>query len=121
MRFPPLYRFDAVKGLGSVSCAVMLAFMPEVGKVNSRRAAKLAGLAPLNRDYGTERGKRHIFGGRSIVRSTLHMAMLSAVRHNPVIKTFHDRLLAAGKPKQVVLTACSPRCFILNAMAQFQP
>lgn len=112
-------RFDAIKGLGPATCAVMLAFMPELGKVKSRRAAKLAGLAPLNRDSGKERGKRHIFGGRSIVRSTLHMAMLSAVRYNPVIKTFHDRLIAAGKPKKVVLTACSHKMLrILNAMAR---
>lgn len=112
-------RFDAIKGLGPTTCAVMLAFMPELGKVKSRRAAKLAGLAPLNRDSGKERGKRHIFGGRSIVRSTLHMAMLSAVRYNPVIKTFHDRLLAAGKPKKVVLTACAHKMLrILNAMAR---
>lgn len=112
-------RFDDIKGVGPATCAVMLAFMPELGRVKSRRAAKLAGLAPLNRDSGKERGKRHIFGGRSIVRSTLHMAMLSAVRYNPVIKTFHDRLIAAGKPKQVVLTACSHKMLrILNAMAR---
>jgi transposase len=112
-------QFDAIKGLGTATCAVILAFMPELGKVNGRRAAKLAGLAPLNRDSGKERGKRHIFGGRSIVRCALHMAMLSAVRYNPVIKTFHDRLLAAGKPKQVVLTACSHKMLrILNAMAR---
>ncbi len=112
-------RFDAIKGVGPATCAVMLAFMPELGKVKAERAAKLAGLAPLNRDSGKERGKRHIFGGRSIVRSTLHMAMLSAVRHNPVIKTFHDRLIAAGKPKKVVLTACSHKMLrILNAMAR---
>ena len=97
----------------------MLAFMPELGGIKNKQAAKLAGLAPLNRDSGKERGKRHIFGGRSIVRSTLHMAMLSAVRYNPVIKTYHDRLIAAGKPKKVVLTACSHKMLrILNAMAR---
>jgi len=112
-------RIQDVKGLGSMTCAVMLAFMPELGTVKSARAAKLAGLAPLNRDSGKERGRRHIWGGRSAVRSALYMAMLSAVRFNPVMKAFHDRLIAAGKPKKVVLTACSHKMLrILNAMAR---
>ena len=111
-------RFEAVKGVGPTTCATMLAFMPELGAVNSARAAKLAGLAPLNQDSGKARGKRHVWGGRSIVRSTLHMTMLSAVRFNPVIKTFYDRLIASGKPKKVALTACSHKLLrILNAMA----
>jgi transposase len=112
-------RFDAIKGLGLATCAAVLAFMPELGSVSGARAAKLAGLAPLNNDSGKERGKRHIWGGRSIVRSALHMATLSAVRFNPVIKTFYDRLIAAGKPKKVALTACSHKLLrILNAMAR---
>jgi transposase len=112
-------RFRAVKGLGPMTCAVMLAFMPELGTVRSARAAKLAGLAPLNRDSGKERGKRHIWGGRSVVRSALYMATLSAMRFNPVIKTFYDRLIAAGKPHKVALTACSHKMLrILNAMAR---
>jgi transposase len=112
-------RFDAIKGLGLVTCATVLAFMPELGTISGARAAKLAGLAPLNNDSGKERGKRHIWGGRSIVRSALHMATLSAVRFNPVIKAFYDRLLAAGKPKKVALTACSHKLLrILNAMAR---
>lgn len=112
-------RFDAIKGIGPSTCATLLAFMPELGKVTAARAAKLAGLAPMNRDSGTERGKRHICGGRSIVRSTLHMAMLSAVIYNPVIKPFYQRLIAAGKPPKVALTACSHKMLrILNAMAR---
>ena len=112
-------RFDAIKGLGLTTCAAVLAFMPELGTISSARAAKLAGLAPLNNDSGKQRGKRHIWGGRSIVRSALYMATLSAVRFNPVIKTFYDRLLAAGKPKKVALTACSHKLLrILNAMAR---
>jgi transposase len=112
-------RFQDIKGLGPMTCALMLAFMPELGTVKSARAAKLAGLAPLNRDSGKERGRRHIWGGRSAVRGALYMAMLSAVRFNPVMKTFHDRLIAAGKPKKVVLTACSHKMLrILNAMAR---
>ena len=112
-------RFDAIKGLGLTTCAAVLAFMPELGTISGARAAKLAGLAPLNNDSGKDRGKRHIWGGRSIVRSALHMATLSAVRFNPVFKTFYDRLLAAGKPKKVALTACSHKLLrILNAMAR---
>jgi transposase len=112
-------RFDAIKGVGTTTCATVQAFMPELGQVKSARATKLAGLAPLNRDSGKAQGKRHVWGGRSIVRSTLHMATLSAVRFNPVIKTFYDRLLAAGKPKKVALTACSHKLLrILNAMAR---
>lgn len=112
-------RFEAIKGIGVTTCATVLAFMPELGKVNGGRAAKLAGLAPLNQDSGKARGQRHVWGGRSIVRSTLHMATLSAVRHNPVIKAFYERLLAAGKPKKVAMTACSHKMLrILNAMAR---
>jgi transposase len=112
-------RFDAITGLGLTTCAAVLAFLPELGTISGARAAKLAGLAPLNNDSGKERGKRHIWGGRSIVRSALHMATLSAVRFNPVIKVFYDRLLAAGKPKKVALTACSHKLLrILNAMAR---
>lgn len=112
-------RFEAINGIGTITCATVLAFMPELGQVNSARAAKLAGLAPLNQDSGKSRGKRHVWGGRSIVRSTLHMATLSAVRFNPIIKTFYDRLVAAGKPKKVAMTACSHKMLrILNAMAR---
>jgi transposase len=111
--------FEQIKGVGITTCATLLAFMPELGTVPHGRAAKLAGLAPLNRDSGQSRGRRHVWGGRSIVRCALHMAMLSAVRYNPVIKTFYDRLVAAGKPKKVALTACSHKLLrILNAMAR---
>lgn len=112
-------RFEAIKGVGSTVCATVLAFMPELGQVSAGRAAKLAGLAPLNQDSGKARGKRHVWGGRSTVRAALYMATLSAVRFNPVIKTFYDRLVAAGKPKKVALTACSHKLLrILNAMAR---
>ena len=112
-------RFDAIKGVGITTCAALLAFLPELGHISNARAAKLAGLAPLNQDSGKARGKRHIWGGRSVVRSTLHMAILSAVRYNPVIKAFYDRLIVAGKPKKVALSACSHKLLrILNAMAR---
>lgn len=112
-------RFESIKGIGPITCAAVVAFMPELGQVSNARAAKLAGLAPLNRDSGTLRGKRHIGGGRSIVRCMLYMATLSAARFNPVIKPFYLRLLAAGKPKKVILTACAHKLLrILNAMAR---
>ena len=112
-------RFEDIKGVGQTTCATVMAFMPELGQVSGGRVSKLAGIAPLNQDSGQARGKRHVCGGRSIVRSALYMATLSAVRFNPVIKTFYDRLLAAGKPKKVALTACSHKLLrILNAMAR---
>ncbi len=112
-------RFEAIKGLGTTTCAVMLAFMPELGRITNARAAKLAGVAPLNHDSGKFRGQRHIWGGRSIVRSALHMAVLSAVRFNRVLKPFYARLIAAGKPKKVALVACAHKLLrILNAMAR---
>jgi transposase len=112
-------RFDDIKGVGPNTCAAIMAFMPELGQVSSARAAKLAGLAPLNNDSGNSRGKRSTWGGRSIVRGALYMATLSAVRCNPVIKTFYRRLLAAGKPKKVALIACAHKLLrILNAMAR---
>lgn len=112
-------RFEAIKGIGMTTCATLIAFMPELGHVCAARAAKLPGLAPLNQDSGQARGKRKVWGGRSIVRSTLYMATLSAVRFNPVIQTFYQRLLAMGKPKKVALTACAHKLLrILNAMAR---
>lgn len=112
-------RFEQIKGIGPNTCAALVAFMPELGHISNARAAKLAGLAPLNNDSGTSRGKRSIWGGRTIVRCALHMATLSAMQFNPVIKTFYQRLLAAGKPKKVAMTACSHKLLrILNAMAR---
>ena len=112
-------RLEAIKGVGSTTSATMLASMPELGAIKAGSAAKLAGLAPLNQDSGKARGKRHVWGGRAIVHSTLHMAMLSAVRYNPVIRAFYERLIAAGKPKKVALVACSHKLLrILNAMAR---
>lgn len=112
-------RFERIEGVGPNTCAAVIAFMPELGQISNARAAKLAGLAPLNNDSGTSRGKRSIWGGRKFVRSALYMATLSAVRYNPVIKTFYQRLLAAGKPKKTALIACSHKLLrILNAMAR---
>ena len=112
-------RFESIKGIGPNTCASVIAFMPELGQISNARAAKLAGLAPLNNDSGKSRGKRSIWGGRKLVRSALYMATLSAVRFNPVIKAFYVRLLGAGKCKKAAMTACSHKLLrILNAMAR---
>jgi transposase len=112
-------RFEQIKGVGPNTCAAVVAFMPELGRISDARAAKLAGLAPLNNDSGNSRGKRTIWGGRAVVRCALYMASLSAVRFNPAIRAFYLRLLAAGKPKKVALTACAHKLLrILNAMAR---
>jgi transposase len=112
-------RFESIKGVGPNTCAAVIAFMPELGRISNARAAKLAGLAPLNNDSGNSRGKRRIWGGRKLVRSALYMATLSAVRFNPVIKAFYQRLLAAGKSKKAAMTACAHKLLrILNAMAR---
>jgi transposase len=112
-------RFESIKGVGPTTSASVIAFMPELGQISNARAAKLAGLAPLNNDSGNSRGKRRIWGGRKLVRSALYMATLSAVRFNPIIKAFYARLLAAGKCKKAAMTACAHKLLrILNAMAR---
>lgn len=104
-------------GVGPVLSRTMLAELPELGTLNRKAIAALVGVAPLNRDSGTLRGKRTVHGGRARLRATLYMAALTATRCNPVIRAFYQRLLAAGKPKKVALTACMRKLLIiLNAM-----
>ena len=104
-------------GVGAVTIFTLLADLPELGKLNRQQIAALAGLAPFNRDSGPQRGKRRIFGGRASVRRVLFLAALSATRHNPPIRAFYERLVAAGKPKKVALTACMRKLLtVLNAM-----
>jgi len=93
------------KGLGKVAASVILAEMPELGKITDKQAACLAGLAPMNRDSGKWRGTRTIQGGREIVRKTLYMPALTAVRHNAVLKQFYEQLMERGKPFRVAITA----------------
>lgn len=108
---------DSFKGVGPATIMTLVADLPELGKLDRRAIAKIVGVAPLANDSGERRGKRSIWGGRSKVRSTVYMAALVAMRHNPVIKTFYDRLVAAGKPKKVALVACIRKLLtILNAM-----
>ena len=85
-------KLTAVWGVGPRTAALLLAQMPELGELNRREAAALAGLAPFNRDSGTARGKRTIFGGRRAVRCGLYMAALVATRHNPILANFYQRL-----------------------------
>ena len=108
-----------VKGVGRATISTLLAEVPELGELNGREVSALVGVAPINRDSGTLRGRRTIFGGRPQVRKVLFMAALVASRHNPVIKAFYERLVAAGKPKKLAIVACARKLLtILNAMAR---
>jgi len=112
---------QSAPGVGPVTSLTFLAALPELGTLNSKQIANLVGVAPINRDSGTMRGKRRISGGRAQVRAVLYMATLVAVRHNPVLRTFYERLLAAGKTDKVALTACMRKLLvILNAMVKSQ-
>ena len=109
----------SVPGIGAASVAVLLAELPELGKLDRRRIAALAGVAPLNRDSGQMRGQRSIWGGRADVRRTLYMATLTAVRYNAPLKAYYERLLAVGKRKKVALVACMRKLLtMLNAIAK---
>jgi transposase len=109
----------SVKGVGPATASTLLAQLPELGKLNRKQITALVGLAPMNRDSGTLRGQRHIFGGRADVRRVLFVAALVGTRFNPVLKAFYARLLAAGKPKKVALVACMHKLLvILNAIAR---
>lgn len=122
LRSSPLWQEEArllqsVPGIGPVVTATLIARLPELGSLNSKEVASLVGVAPFNRDSGTLRGKRTVWGGRGPLRTALYMATLVAVRHNPVLWAFYQRLCAAGKPKKVALTACLRKpLVILNSM-----
>ena len=110
---------NSVKGVGPVTSSTLLALLPELGHLPGRAIAALVGVAPLARDSGGHRGKRSTWGGRAEVRAVLYMATLSAVKYNPVLKAFHQRLRNAGKPPKVALVACMRKlAVILNAMAR---
>jgi transposase len=104
-------------GVGPVLARTLVAELPELGTLDRKRRAALVGVAPLNRDSGTFRGRRGVWGGRARVRAALYMGALVATRCNPVIRAFYQRLLAAGKAKKVALVACMHKLLrILNAM-----
>jgi len=108
---------QSVPGLGQVTAASLLAALPELGTLSHKQIAALVGVAPFNSDSGKHKGKRICWGGRADVRSVLYMATLSATRFNPLIRTFYLRLVAAGKPKKVALTACMRKLLtFLNAI-----
>jgi transposase len=124
LRQSPVWReqedlLRTAKGVGRMTVATLFAELPELGKLDRKQIAALVGVAPMNRDSGTYRGKRRIWGGRASVRAALYMAALVASRHNPTIRAFYERLCAAGKPKKLALTACMRKLLtILNAMAR---
>jgi transposase len=111
-------KLTALAGVGPRTAALLLAQMPELGELNRREAAALAGLAPFNRDSATARGKRALFGGPRAVRSALYMAALVASRHNPILADFYPRLRRAGKPPKLALDGHHAKTF---HRAQYRP
>lgn len=110
-----------VPGVGPQTAHMLIAALPELGRLTRREIAALVGVAPLARDSGTHRGKRSCWGGRSHIRAVLYMATVAGTRFNPVIRACFRRLRAAGKPPKVALTACMRRLItILNAMVKTQ-
>ena len=122
VRHSPVWRekddlLRSVPGVGPGLSCVLIAHLPELGTLGRGEIAALVGVAPFNRDSGTLRGKRAVWGGRTGVRAALYMATLAATRHNPIIRAFYHRLCAAGKAPKVALTACMRKLLIiLNAM-----
>ena len=111
LRSSPLWReredlLRSIPGIGPIVSATLLAQLPELGHLERKQLAALVGVAPLNRDSGTLRGRRTTWGGRATVRAVLYMAALVATRYNPLVRRFYQRLLAVGKPKKVALVAC---------------
>ena len=107
----------SVPGIGEVVAVTLISSLPELGQISHKSISYLVGVAPLNKDSGQFRGKRRIWGGRAKIRCVLYMATLVAVRFNPLIKAFYERLISKGKLKKVALTACMHKLLIvLNAM-----
>jgi len=126
VRGSPVWRekedlLQSVPGVGDVTARTLLAEMPELGRLTRRQIASLAGLAPWTRQSGKWRGKSFTGGGRASVRTVLFMAALTATRCNPLLKAFHQRLIAAGKPKMVAIIAVARKLLtILNAIVRDQ-
>ena len=126
IRGTPIWRdkddlLKSVPGVGDALARTLIADLPELGQLDRKKIAALVGVAPFNRDSGTLRGKRTVWGGRAAIRATLYMAALVASRRNPVIAAFYKRLLAAGKAKKLALTACMRKLLtILNAIVRDQ-
>jgi transposase len=126
LRTSPIYQakvtlLQSVPGVGPITALTLAAARPELGRLSRRELAALVGVAPLNRDSGTLRGKRLVWGGRAPVRAALYMAAFVGVRWNPVLRQFYTRLRAIGKPFKVAVTACMRKLLtILNAMMHHQ-
>lgn len=122
----PLWRttdqiLQSTPGVGPTTSAMLISCVPELGQLNRKKIASLIGVAPLNRDSGRFKGRRMIWGGRAQVRSVLYMSTLSAIRFNPIIRQFYQRLRNAGKCFKVALVACMRKLLIiLNAMVRDQ-
>jgi len=104
---------ESVPGVGPVASATLLALMPELGRLNRKQIAALAGVAPFNHDSGKKQGQRHVWGGRAAVRTALYMCVVSGLRCNPVLKTFYERLIQKGKPTKVAIVACIRKLLII--------
>jgi len=110
---------QSVAGIGKVAAATLIAELPELGRLSRRQVCALVGVAPYANDSGACRGRRRVAGGRFEVRRALYMATLTATRHNPAIRAFYERLLAAGKLKKVALIACMRKLIThLNAIVR---
>jgi transposase len=126
IRRSPLYLekaqlLQSVPGVGPLTSQSLLAWLPELGALNRKQIAALVGVAPFNRDSGQMRGRRTVWGGRRQVRPSLYMATIAACRANPIIRTFYQRLVQAGKRKKVAITACMRKLLtILNAVLKHQ-
>lgn len=108
---------QSVRGVGRVMSITLLAQLPELGTINRRQISAWVGTAPMNHDSGKFKGERHVWGGRANVRAVLYMATLAAIRCNPAIKAFHQRLRDAGKKPKVAIVACMRKLLtILNAL-----
>jgi transposase len=108
---------ESAPGVGKITAFTLLGYLPELGQLNRKQIAALVGVAPFNKDSGSRRGKRVIYGGRARVRTVLYMAALSAIRFNPTIKRFYQRLIDAGKPRKLAIVAAMRKLLtILNAM-----
>jgi len=122
----PLWRvqdqlLQSVPGVGPMLARPLLALLPELGHLDRRQVAALVGVAPLAQDSGTQRGRRHCWGGRPALRTGLYMAALVAARWNPVLRPFYQRLRAKGKPAKVALVAVARKLLtILNAVMRDQ-
>lgn len=124
VRRSPIWRakddlLQSVPGIGNATARTLLALLPELGSLSDKQISALVGLAPFNRDSGVLRGRRTVWGGRVRVRTALYMAALVAMRYNPVLKAFYDRLRGAGKPAKVALVAVMHKLLIIiNAMVR---